>query len=97
MLVLEILPFRANAFLEKVVIGLEGQFGGGSDVVLVVLDSNMNSRERKTYVDTPKFLHGIEGDDFLQQIIPVVALRNCQWGPKQKLATANQPFHWVAW
>lgn len=33
-LVLLILPFRSNAFLEEMIVGLEGQFGGGSNVVL---------------------------------------------------------------
>ena len=27
-----------------------------------------------THVDTPKFFDGVECDDFLQQIVPVVAL-----------------------
>ena len=33
-LVLLILPFRADAFFEEMVVGFEGEFGGGSDVVL---------------------------------------------------------------
>jgi hypothetical protein len=33
-LILLILPFRPNTFLEKVVVGLEGQFGDGRNVVL---------------------------------------------------------------
>lgn len=33
-LVLQILPFRANAFFEEMVVGLLGEFGGGGDVVL---------------------------------------------------------------
>lgn len=43
-----------------------------------MLDWIVNLREPETYVDTPKLLDGIEGDDFLQQIIPVIALRKCQ-------------------
>jgi hypothetical protein len=77
-LVLDILPFGADAFLEEVVIGLEGQFGGGSNVVLELLDHIVNLQRVRTYVDTPEFLNRIEGDDFLQQIIPVVALQKCQ-------------------
>lgn len=34
MLVLRIFPFRADAFLEKVVVGLEGELGDRRDVVL---------------------------------------------------------------
>ena len=33
-LVLDVLPFWTYAFLEEMVVGFEGQFGGGSDVVL---------------------------------------------------------------
>jgi len=33
-LVLGVFPFGADAFLEKVVVGFEGEFGGGGDVVL---------------------------------------------------------------
>jgi hypothetical protein len=40
--VLDILPFGADAFFEQVVIGLEGQFGGGSNVVLGVVRKNTN-------------------------------------------------------
>ena len=32
--VLLILPFGSNAFLEEVVVGFKGKFGGGSDVIL---------------------------------------------------------------
>jgi len=32
--VLGVFPFGADAFLEEVVVGLEGEFGDGSDVVL---------------------------------------------------------------
>jgi hypothetical protein len=75
-LVLDILPFGANAFLEEVVVGLEGQFGGGSDIVLGrLLACEVERGMKKTYVDTPEFLDGIEGDDLFQEIIPVVALR----------------------
>jgi hypothetical protein len=38
-LVLDILPFGADAFLEEMVIGLEGQFGRGSNVVLGLVRS----------------------------------------------------------
>jgi hypothetical protein len=34
MLVLLIFPLGANAFFEEVVVGLEGEFGGRSDVIL---------------------------------------------------------------
>jgi hypothetical protein len=34
MLVLGVLPLRAHTSLEQVVVGLEGQLGNGSDVVL---------------------------------------------------------------
>jgi len=34
MLVLGILPFWANVLLEEMVVGLEGELGNGSDVVL---------------------------------------------------------------
>lgn len=27
-----------------------------------------------TYVDTPELLHGIESNDFLEQVIPVITL-----------------------
>jgi hypothetical protein len=27
-----------------------------------------------TYIDTPKFLDRVEGDDFLEEIVPIVAL-----------------------
>lgn len=33
-LVLLIFPLGADAFFEEVIIGFEGEFGGGSDVVL---------------------------------------------------------------
>ena len=33
-LVLDILPFGADAGFEEVVVGFEGEFGGGCDVVL---------------------------------------------------------------
>lgn len=29
---------------------------------------------RSTYVNTPEFFDGVEGDDFFQQIVPVVTL-----------------------
>lgn len=37
-LVLGILPLRADTFLKKVVVGLEGEFGNGCDVVLNMLE-----------------------------------------------------------
>lgn len=37
-LVLDILPFWANTFLEEMVIGLEGEFGSSCDVVLRLLE-----------------------------------------------------------
>jgi hypothetical protein len=36
-LVLGIFPFGSYALLEEVVVGFEAEFGGGGDVVLVVL------------------------------------------------------------
>jgi len=35
-LVLRVFPFGSYAFFEEVVVGFQGQFGGWSDVVLVV-------------------------------------------------------------
>ena len=58
-LVLHILPFGADALLEQVVVGLEGELRDGGDVV----------------VHTPELLNRVERDDLLQQVIPVVALR----------------------
>lgn len=29
----------------------------------------------EAYVDAPKLLDGVKGDDFLQQIVPIVTLR----------------------
>lgn len=29
-----------------------------------------------TYIDAPEFFHGVEGDDFFEEVIPVVALGN---------------------
>jgi hypothetical protein len=37
MLILNVLPFRADAFLEEMVVGFEGEFGDGSNVVLFIL------------------------------------------------------------
>jgi hypothetical protein len=34
-LVLDVLPFGSDAFLEEMVVGFEGEFGDRSDVVLV--------------------------------------------------------------
>ena len=80
-LVLLILPFRSNAFLEEVVVGFEGEFGGGSNVVLQSIDVSGGARLAAwefAYVDTPEFLNGVKSDDFLQEIIPVVSLRHSQ-------------------
>lgn len=49
----------------------------------------------RSYIDTPEFLDGVECNDLLQQIVPVVAL--------PKLANEAHsiervlPFHSVAW
>ena len=68
MLVLNIFPFRSNAFFEKVVIGLESQLGGRSNVILTPLVSLVEAAKTlgRSYVNTPEFLDRVEGDDFLQ-------------------------------
>ncbi len=35
-LILDILPFWPNAFLEEMVVGFEGEFGDGSNVILFI-------------------------------------------------------------
>ena len=74
-LVLLILPFWSDAFFEEVVVGFEGEFGGGSNVVLqaLLVLHDREDMERGQYVDTPEFLNRVESDDFLQEIIPVVS------------------------
>jgi hypothetical protein len=58
MFVLGVLPLGANTFLEKVVVGLEREFGDGGNVV----------------IDAPKLFNRVKGDDFLEEVVPVVAL-----------------------
>lgn len=80
-LVLLILPFGSDAFLEEVVVGFEGEFGGGSNVVLRSIDISGGARLAAwgfSYVDTPEFLNRVKSDDFLQEIVPVVSLRHSQ-------------------
>ena len=75
MFVLGVFPFGADAFLEEVVVGFEGKFGGRSDVVLRGVVSGAMLRGLRgigSYVDAPKLLHRVKGDDFFQEIIPVV-------------------------
>lgn len=84
MLVLGIFPFGSYALLEEVVVGFEAEFGGGGDVVLVVLVRMGSWVKRmewvglggrvRSYVDAPEFFDGVECDDFLEQVVPVIAL-----------------------
>ena len=54
--------------------------------------------ELLTDVDSPELFHGIEGHDFLEQIVPVVALRMVSIGTIVKLTRiALSPFRWEAW
>lgn len=91
MLVLRVLPFGSYALLEKVVVCFETKFGGRGDVVLSEKRQAMsvngeNTAEGeaatkiagcdRTYVNAPELLNGAECDHFLQQVVPVVALRN---------------------
>lgn len=34
MFVLRVFPLRTDAFLEEMIVGLQGQFGGWSDIIL---------------------------------------------------------------
>ena len=87
MLVLWVFPFRSYALFEEVVVGFECEFGGRSYVVLIVRDISedapcMSERTAnscgETYVDAPKFFYGVEGDNFFEEIVPIVALENAQ-------------------
>lgn len=79
-LVLGVFPLWADALLEEVVVCLQAQFRSRCDVVL----SNLLARKKKpreargekiiTYVDSPELLYRVESHDFLQQVIPVIAL-----------------------
>jgi hypothetical protein len=97
-LVLLVLPLRSDSFLEEVVVGFEGEFRDGSNVVLdPVISAKMRRGKNNAYVDPPKLLHRVECNDLLQQIVPVVALLK-----SQPLSTSNGscvgiPCHWVAW
>jgi len=80
MLVLRVLPLWPHAFLEEMVIRLESKFRNGGDVVLLFvrlerrLTQKSAARTCAAYIDSPEFLYRLESDDFLQQVIPVVAL-----------------------
>lgn len=78
-LVLRILPLWPHTLLEKMVVRLEGKLGHSGDVVLfAALDRHRTGKRRYceiSYVDTPEFFHRLEGNDLLQQVVPVVALR----------------------
>lgn len=79
--VLGVFPFGADAFLEEVVVGFEAEFGDGGDVVLggeQILAVVLEGGWRGAYVDAPELFHGVEGDDFLEQVVPVVALHQHQ-------------------
>ena len=78
-LVLKVFPLWPDAFLEKVIICLQAQLGGGCDVVLIQRRSANRligevRLNEETYVDSPELLHRVECNNFLQQIVPVVAL-----------------------
>jgi len=77
-LVLRIFPFGADAAFEEVVVGFLGELGGSRNVVLVKELVRHNGekgwRKRGSYVDSPELLDRVEGDYFLEQIIPVVNL-----------------------
>lgn len=74
MLVLGVLPLGANAGLEEMVVGLEGKLGNGCDIILKKLARERSEVRVMTHVNAPKFLNGVEGDNFLEEIVPVVAL-----------------------
>ncbi|KAB8302750.1 hypothetical protein EYC80_006101 [Monilinia laxa] len=82
MLVLLILPFRSNTFLEKMVIRFEGELRSWCNIVLqrIILDNAKAKADTQrlsilyTYIDTPELLNRVKSDNFLQEIIPVVAL-----------------------
>ena len=76
MFVLLIFPFGADTFLEEVVVGFEGEFRGGSNVVLQSRSVGEEVKEvEMTYIYTPEFLNRVERNDFLKEIIPVVTLQ----------------------
>jgi hypothetical protein len=66
-LVLGILPFWSDAFLEEVVIGFEGELRDGSNVVLksIVSFETGRPRQESAYINTPEFLDRVECDDLL--------------------------------
>ena len=74
MLILGVLPLGADASLEEMVVGLERKLGYRGDVVLVRLESSSGRAMFSTHIDTPKLFNGVEGDNFLKEIIPVVTL-----------------------
>jgi len=67
MLVLLVLPFWSNAFLKEVVIGFEGQFGDGSNIVLnYVVSAGWRKASINAYVNSPEFLYRVKSDNLLQ-------------------------------
>lgn len=73
-LVLGVFPFGADTLLEQVVIGLGGELGRGSDVVLLWRQTRrvfVKSLDQ-THVDAPELLNAVEADDLLQQFIPIL-------------------------
>ena len=79
MFVLGILPLGSHTLLEEMVVGLESQIGHGCNVVLRGILSAVRKKQTcilqiLAYVDAPELLHRVEGNDFLQEIVPVVAL-----------------------
>jgi hypothetical protein len=55
-----------------VVVGFLSEFAGGGDVVLGALDGSVG--EWWTYVDAPELFDRVKGDDFFEEIVPVVTL-----------------------
>ena len=35
----------------------------------------MNARMKHAYIDAPKLLHAVKGDDFFEKIVPILALQ----------------------
>lgn len=56
-------------------------------------------RNRTTYVDAPELLDGVEGDNFLEQIVPIVALFtvNARTIELDSRLYIDQPFRWRVW
>lgn len=86
-LVLGILPLGADVLLEKVVVGLEGQLRDRGNIVLnrrgngsamCVMDELLRRGRRNTYINTPELLNRVKGNNFFQEVVPVVALSVCQ-------------------